>query len=366
MDEQTLNQKKDRLNRLCTYHKQDPNNVELMSDIVEIALTLGELEIAQSMVSSCLLQSPRDAVWEHRQALIWMAQEKISEAKACLLALAERGLMKSGVQYNLAYIAFVEKQFEQSAALLRELLSDDTVAQETLFLLIRVLHHLRRFEEVLELMERFKNTAVMSANTLGAGSLVALDHENVKLAQQFSMQSLEINPLQLEALVTKGTLCLMERKIGEAIDTLKLVQKLKRDDGRTESALGFAFMLNGDIPTALTYLSAATRNMPEHIGTWIAFGWCLLTSESLQEAKNAFQKAIQLDRNFSESYGGLAVCFIKLNDLDSAKEHINLAMRLDVNSMSAQYAQGLIAGETLNEHKFKMLSERILNGRVKL
>ena len=366
MDEQILNQEKIRLSRLCTYHEQDPNNVELMSDIFETALTLGELEIAQSMVTSCLLQCPRDAVWEHRQALIWMAQGKISEAKTCLLALAERGLMKSGVQYNLAYIAFVEKQFEQSAVLSRELLSDNTVAQEALFLLIRVLHHLRRFDEALELMERFKNTAAMSANALGAASLLALDYENTKLAQQFSMDSLAINPLQLEALVAKGTLYLTEKKISEAIETLTFAQKLKPDDGRTESALGFAFMLNSDTSKALAYFSSATRNMPQHIGTWIAFGWCLLSTESLEEAKNAFQKAVQLDRNFSESYGGLAVCFIKLNDLDSAKEYINLATRLDANSMSAQYAKGLIAGETLNEQRFKMLSERILKGQVKL
>ncbi len=362
-DEQKFQQQLEKIQRLQSYLQQDPDNTNLIGDIFDLALSVRSFELAQDMVNRSLFIDNSDPGWQNRYAILLIAQKKLVEAKQVLLRLAEQGFMKSGVQFNLAYIAFCEQQFEQAFSLSQELLDDPVVSADALYLQLRCLHSLRRYEEALALISQYENTAASSANSIGAASLIAVDHSQLKVALRYARQALMQNPDQVEALVAMATLSLGNKNDNEALELLQKAMLIKPDDGRTESAMGLAYMLRKDVLRAIHYLESAVQHMPGHIGTWLALGWCYFSSEELKKARNTFQQALLLDRNFAESHGALAVCLIKDGENQSAAEHIERALRLDQNCVSAIYARSLLSGNASDQEKLLIVAERILRGK---
>ena len=85
--------------------------------------------------------------------------------------------------------------------------------------------------------------------------------------------------------------------------------------------------------------------MPNHIGTWLAYGWCQLTTNDPRAARVSFEEAMLLDRNVAETDGGLAVALARIGQVASAQEEIEIALRLDPKNLSVRYAQSLLSGE---------------------
>jgi predicted Zn-dependent protease len=86
--------------------------------------------------------------------------------------------------------------------------------------------------------------------------------------------------------------------------------------------------------------------MPSHLGTWHALSWAQLVSDDVAGARKSMESAMEIDHNFGETHGGLAVIDIIENNKESAKERIKRALRLDKNSFAARFAQSLLLQES--------------------
>lgn len=95
--------------------------------------------------------------------------------------------------------------------------------------------------------------------------------------------------------------------------------------------------------------------MPEHIGTWITWGWCQFASDHVQDARRTIEQALLLDRDFGESHGSLAVALAKLGDTEGARREIGLALRLDPRGFSAHYAETLLDGSVSDQRTVQMM-----------
>jgi len=115
-----------------------------------------------------------------------------------------------------------------------------------------------------------------------------------------------------------------------------------------------ADLLAGDLPTALAYFDNALATMPGHIGTWHGKAWAQLLSSDLPGAQRSFTSALDLDRNFAESHGGLAVAL--------ALQHIERALRLDAFNLSGRHAQAIFGVEIRDLESFQVLAKRLLRG----
>jgi Flp pilus assembly protein TadD len=71
-------------------------------------------------------------------------------------------------------------------------------------------------------------------------------------------------------------------------------------------------------------------------------GWIHIMRGNVLAAQLAFQRALAVDRTFGESHGGLAVIAVLQGQELNARTSIKRALRLDPQSMSAQYAQMLL------------------------
>jgi Flp pilus assembly protein TadD len=116
-------------------------------------------------------------------------------------------------------------------------------------------------------------------------------------------------------------------------------------------------MLSSELDNAIDDLQKAVRYMPEHLGTWHALAWAQIVTDRISDARQTLLACMDIDRNFGETHGGLAVIDILENHRESAKEHIKRALRLDKNSFSARFAESLLVQDSDPEQARQIIQE---------
>ena len=84
--------------------------------------------------------------------------------------------------------------------------------------------------------------------------------------------------------------------------------------------------------------------MPTHVGSWHVLAWAQLLSGELDAAEENFNRALDLDRNFAETHGGLASVAAIRGEKTKAEHLIDVALRLDQDCLSAKFAQSVLVG----------------------
>jgi Tfp pilus assembly protein PilF len=108
-------------------------------------------------------------------------------------------------------------------------------------------------------------------------------------------------------------------------------------------------MLRNDLPKARTILEHAVKAMPDHIGTWHALAWTELLMGDVNAAEKSYQSAYDLDRNFADSHGGLALIAALRGNTEKADHSVKLALKLNPQCPTALYAKSILltdAGKT--------------------
>ena len=65
-------------------------------------------------------------------------------------------------------------------------------------------------------------------------------------------------------------------------------------------------------------------------------------SGEVDAAESTFQRALELNRNFAETHGGLASIAALRGDTAAAERGIEVALRLDPRCLSAQFARSVL------------------------
>jgi len=71
--------------------------------------------------------------------------------------------------------------------------------------------------------------------------------------------------------------------------------------------------------------------------------WCQIVKNDFVAAEASFNRSMEIDRNFGETHGGLAVVHVMQNRIDIAEPEIKRALRLNPQSFAARFAQSLLA-----------------------
>ncbi|MEJ7806065.1 MAG: tetratricopeptide repeat protein, partial [Telluria sp.] len=183
----------------------------------------------------------------------------------------------------------------------------------------------------------------------------------VEESERLSAMGLAHGARPTDALVVAASLALGRTDTEVAIKLFNEVLAKNPTEGRSWSGLGLASMLNRDLPAASQQLEQAVKYMPDHVGTLHTLGWCKILSQDLDGARGVFLKTIDMDRNFGDSHGGLAVVLAMKGERDLAEESIKRALGLDPQSLSARFAQMVLAGKVDDPVKFRALAGRMLS-----
>jgi len=98
-------------------------------------------------------------------------------------------------------------------------------------------------------------------------------------------------------------------------------------------------------------LHMAVIAMPDHIGTWHALAWTELLLGDITAAEKSYQSGYDLDRNFADSHGGLALIHALKGRKEEAEQSIKRALRLNSTCITAHYAQTLLLADAGQENE---------------
>ncbi|WP_256082030.1 tetratricopeptide repeat protein [Massilia sp. YIM B04103] len=353
----------ERLVRIESYLAADAQNKELLAEAIDLSLAAGALARAAEHAAAALACYPDDAFFQARQGHVLLAQQQWEAAAALFGALLERHA-DVNLAYNFAYAAQMLGRYAEVVAALAPFAAGATLRAPTAAVLLRAWHHLGEYDAALELIARQEADGAVDAGFYGVAGAIFFDADQIEDAARCSQAALADAKAPLEALVVGGSLALAKAD-GSAAASQLFEQALARNpaEGRAWSGLGLASLLRQDLATAQEQLEKAVQYLPGHIGSWHVLGWCKIFRQDLAGAEAVFRHALELDRNFGDSHGGLGVVQALLGQKAEAEGSIERALRLDPQSLSARYAQMVLAGDTSDPVRFRALAQRLLAGR---
>ncbi len=335
-------QLRSQLEKYAGYLTQDPENIHLICQVADLHLRLGEKDIARNILESELKKRPNDHALRFNLSNVAMASSQFDEAVDLLDGLLSEGVTAPAVRYNYAYALAFKGDYETAKDQLLTIKGNEDVPKSSL-LLGRMYHHLGDLENGIFSVTDYLKKHPEDNEASGVLSMMFLDDEKMDEAMKWAEVALETDSSQLEALVTAGTVSIARNEIENAQQYFQHAVESKPTSGRAWAGKGLTTMLDLDIPLAIENLKKAVQFMPTHIGTWHTLAWCYIVQEEFQKARECFDKSMEIDNRFGETYGGLAVVSILENKLDEVDGLITKAKRLDSASFSAYFAQSLLA-----------------------
>ena len=355
------------LARYQSFLKQDASNTNLIGEVSDLHLKLGECGQARKILEDGLSTSPNAPALLSRLALVAIASNNIDEAITILQKLTQTGTDNSIIRYNLAYAFMLQGRAAEARDLLLAIVNpDENQAQielravpEARLLLARAHHFLGEMDDAIKQAKLHLAAHPQDPEALGILALLNLDNNDLEAAKEIAEQTLAVDADNLGGLVTLGSLALNRQDEEDAKTYFNHAVAQHPKSGRAWSGMGLATMLSLDVKDALIHFKHAVKHMPDHIGTWHSLGWCQILTNDLSGAKESFNHAMALDRNFAETHGGLAVVAIGQNQLDIAPAMIKRALKLNPMSFAGRFAEGLLSGKG-EPKKFEEMIHTIL------
>jgi len=353
----------DRLSRLLAFLQQDQSNDALRVDAFETAFASADLAVAAELIKQAEQLHSSPEMWRMRAANLAIAQGQYTEAENILIGLRDQFGEHPAFAQNLGLIASFRGDHQACFEEIKNWADVEPAAEiddglQDLWL--RCLHHLGQLELALQWTEERKAATTLSLRALGIASLIAVDADKLDQAKEWSEQARQGGAISVEVLLTASAIALLEQKGNEAQNFAQQVLQVQNNNGRAWSSLGLAQMLNLNLVTARASLEQATHYMPSHIGTWHVLGWACLLAKDFPAAERAFDAALELDHNFGETYGGLAVISAMQGQTTVAKEHVRRAEGLDPTGLSAQYAQALLDGSVKDGPSIRQFARKLM------
>ena len=180
-------------------------------------------------------------------------------------------------------------------------------------------------------------------------SMVCFDSNDIDAALQWSEIVLTQQPHNHDALLARASSAAYKMDADSAMQLAMQGTSSFENSGRFWLILSQAQLLSKDLGNAYTSVCKACSLMASHIGSWHIKGWLEITNNELGLAKSSFEKAMSLNRNFADSHAALAVIALNCGEQEQATRLAKTALKLDPNSVTAKYANGLISAQASNQ-----------------
>ncbi|MDE2154481.1 MAG: tetratricopeptide repeat protein [Xanthomonadaceae bacterium] len=331
-----------RVSRLLAFADREPSNPILLCDLLDELLTEGRVDEALARLRLAPAELQISSAVKFREARCALLRRDFAGVVTILQPLVAGATeVPVGITHDLAYAQLSLGSFDAAWQTLAttQAQGDDAVA--VALLKARVLHHQKRYEVALDVLEPFAS-GPRCAEVRGLRALLLLDIGETALAAEQAEQALGADPAQYEAAIVQGTVALWEQRVDVSQAVFERVLAVDPQSGRALLGLGQVRMLHADIPAARAVLELAVARMPDHIGSWHALAWCQLLEGDLAGARHCFDRAFAIDRTFGETHGGFALVHALRGERHEAEESIKRATRLDPNGPSARYARSIL------------------------
>lgn len=328
--------------RLRDFLAQDPHNPDLACDLADALFASGEVIAARDVLDSL----PQDVALapgvRFRLARCALATGEYADAASIHAAMLQEGLDGVALRHDLAFAQLCMQRADEAMRTLSAAFDAFGATPELLILKSRIA--LMQADFALAVSSADEALAMRPGDpvALGVKALAQFDGSEQDASAYTARTALEIDPYQHEALLVAATLCLWQQDVDTAQPLFERALERHPNSGRALSGYGQLLMLRNELPRAGEVLAHATRTMSNHIGTWHALAWCQLLMGRIDDAEASYRSAYEVDRNFGDTHGGLALIAALRGQYDEADLSIRRALRLDPNAATARYAQALL------------------------
>jgi tetratricopeptide (TPR) repeat protein len=332
----------DRLAQLRRFLAMDPANTQLACDLIDSCLAMGEYAEADRVLAELPAEAQMAAGILFRRARNALIHGRYAEAADVLQGLIAEGHENVALWHDLAFAQLCQRQTADANETLMQAVERFGDNPEIAIVAARVAMMDGDFVQALARLEQARAMAPEHATVLGLRSLALLDSGENEAGYAAAIACLDRHPDQHEALLVAGTVALWRQHLDEA--DAHFVRALSRhpNSGRALSGVGQVRMLQNRLPDALQELRHAVVAMPDHIGTWHALAWTELLLGDVDAAETSYERAYDLDRNFADSHGGLALIHALRGRREEAELAIKRALRLNPECPTALYARTLL------------------------
>lgn len=347
-----------RLERLCRFLEQDPNNLWLLGDAAAAAFDERAFDLAAELIGRYAAIASLPPPVENLAGLVALAREGFADAARIFSKLREEGHDDPGLRFNLAWAQAVIGAHE--AAL--ELLDDATLkaSPRAPALKIQMMHHLGRFEDALACGQGLAELYPDNHALMGALATLAIDAEETDLALHYARLAGE-HP---EGLAALGTLTLGDQDCAAAIALFDRALAAQPGNARAWVGKGLGLLSAGDAAEAAATIDRGAELFGDHLGSWIAAGWAHFVNGAPDKARERFERALALDPNFAESHGGLAVLAVLDGQTEEARRHSEIALRLDRQSLGGALAKSLLLDRSGDRQSAERIRQIALSAPV--
>lgn len=344
-----------RLTSLLNFLADDPDNVTLLTDAAETALTDNRPDIARDVLSDYAQRLPLPANALNLAGLAAMRLVDFASAANLFAQLLEFNPTDTSLRFNMAWSLAMLKDFDGAL----HLLDAPTVGAlgQAAMLEVQLLHDRGDFDNA---AARAKQNIVHHPNhegLLAVVSVLALDIEDPALAKDCALRAGN----HADALTTLGTLALGDDRDADAKALFERALERNSKAPRAWVGKGLAELVSGAHEQAARDIEHGAVLFGDHIGSWIAAGWAKVISKDVTGGRLCFETALALDHNFAESHGSLAVAAVFEGRIEDARRLTQTALRLDKQCFSGALAQSLLLNSDGKPELARKLVERALN-----
>ena len=346
-----------RFTRLNQFLSQDPSNLNLRSQVIAAAFAAGAWSEADALLQEGLSQAPDSPELHAHAGYLALRKQQYSDAQSHFETAVTNGLDLPQIRYNLAFAQFQLGLHQEALASLNAVAKQQDKSHDMQLLAARCLHHLDQREAAIDVIRALKSDS-SEAEGLLALLLHELDRSEDALAA--AHRALTTNPNQLEALLARSATFIEQEQFAAARQDLEHATQVHPHCGRAWSGLAQLDFREFNFDHAQAALEKAVQEMPNHIGTWHMLAWLHIMKDEVAQAKMAFQRSYEIDRNFGETHGGLAVIAALEGQQKLAEEHIKKAKRLNPNGFAAHYASMVLLEKQGKAEEAKALFTRVM------
>jgi tetratricopeptide (TPR) repeat protein len=329
------------IGRYESYVRADPGNPLLWLNLGDLYHKASRLEEAIACFERCLHDHPEYASARSHLASVLISQHRFEDAERLLKGLLREARPDPHLLFNLGLSLYYQKRWPEAETCFIKAQTHGLATPDCYAYLARCRHYAGDMTEAIRFCQLWIDSA-RDAESRGYLALLQMDQGNVAEAAKLAEQVLHDSPDNTNAGLVVGTASIEAQEIDRASEQFERILGREPDNARAWLGVGLARLYQQRHAESVAALEKAVQLIPDAVGVRVTLGWATLTARDIIRAEQIFREALEVDHNFGEAHGGLAVTLALQLRIDDAREAIRRARRLDPNGFGAVFAQVII------------------------
>ncbi|QBR83980.1 tetratricopeptide repeat protein [Legionella israelensis] len=356
------------LERYLCFLQQDPENTNLLLDIIECYVKIKNYTQALYYCEQIRKSKPFLALLT--EGNIYFKQKKYHMAYR-LYKDAFKLEDNFSIRYHLSLTFFHLQKLDEALNILTPLIQEHHT--EALVLAARIFYQNKQPAAALLHLDEILTKNSRNADALAFKAFILFEQEQMDKAGELAEQALRHNPYLYEAKLVK--LLLHQNLSHEQLNDVHFLLGMHPHEPRLWFMQGLIFFSQFKIKEAEHSLQQAINLYPEYYDAHISLYWCQLLQDKNKDAFVSCQKAIEIMPQAAEGWGALALFHALQDKFDMANHYLKKSQQLLASNLMAEMAEliilkkhnPLLAQKKFNElfandiHNYKKIFEYLLS-----